>query len=60
MAPENIEEFEMKMQDRRCTKIGTTTDSNNLVISSGNETLVDVDIDIALKAWKSTFCGEEF
>ena len=60
VAPENIEEFELKTQNYRCTKIGTTTESNNLVISSGNETLVDVDIDIALKAWKSTFCGGEF
>ena len=59
VAPENVEEFEQQMQNHHCTKIGTTTDSNKLVVSNGNVGLVNVDIDIALKAWKSPFCGED-
>ena len=57
VSPENIDEFEEKMEPHYHTRIGTTTETNRLVISSGNDELIDIDIDIALKAWKSTFCG---
>ena len=57
VSPENIDEFEEKMEPHYHTRIGTTTEINRLAISSGNDELIDVDIDIAIKAWKSTFCG---
>ena len=60
VSPENLENFEQKIQEHHHIEFGKTNDSGELVILDEGKELVKLDIETATSVWKSTFSGGDF
>ena len=54
VSPENAEAFEAKMNPTHCVKLGTVTESPQLMIAHNGTELMNTSIEALNDAWKST------